>query len=199
MSTAESSSPARPGRPREASVDQRLHAAVLELLRVGGPAAITMDGVASASGVAKTSIYRRHANRGELLTAVLTQAIGVPDGPREGSVRDKIRAALERVWHQMGVVLGPGGLAAIVGNSDPEFTDLFRAALRPYVDVLVARIRDDVDAGVLRPDVDAEGVVSLMVGAYLGQLVLRGDVEPDWLDRSLEMLWTLMVQPAGGD
>ena len=42
-------------------------------------------------------------------------------------------------------------------------------------------------------------VVSLMVGAYLGQLVLRGDVEPDWLDRSLEMLWTLMVQPGPGD
>ena len=130
---------------------------------------------------------------------MLTEAIGVPDGPREGSVRDKIRAALERVWHQMGVVLGPGGLAAIVGNSDPEFTDLFRAALRPYVDVLVGRIRDDVAAGVLRPDLDAEGVVSLMVGAYLGQLVLRGDVEPDWLDRSLEMLWTLMVQPEPGD
>ena len=41
--------------------------------------------------------------------------------------------------------------------------------------------------------------MSLMVGAYLGQLVLRGDVEPDWLDRSLEMLWTLMVQPEPGD
>ena len=198
-SSSEPSSPARPGRPREASVDQRLHAAVLQLLRERGPGAITMDGVASASGVAKTSIYRRHANRGELLTAVLTEAIGVPDGPREGSVRDKIRAALERVWHQMGVVLGPGGLAAIVGNSDPEFTDLFRAALRPYVEALVGRIRDDVAGGLLRPDLDAEGVVSLMVGAYLGQLVLRGDVEPDWLDRSLEMLWTLMVQPEPGD
>lgn len=180
-------------------MDQRLHAAVLELLRERGPGAVTMDGVASASGVAKTSIYRRHANRGELLTAALTEAIGVPGVPREGTVRDKIRSALEQVWHQMGDVLGPGGLAAIVGNSDPEFTDLFRAALRPHVDVLVARIRDDVEAGLLRTDLDAEGVVSLMVGAYLGQLVLRGDVEPDWLDRSLEMLWTLMAQPVRED
>ena len=193
-SSSESSSPSRPGRPREASVDQRLHAAVLDLLRERGPGAVTVDGVASASGVAKTSIYRRHANRGELLTSALTDAIGVPDVPCEGSVRDKIRAALEQVWHQMGDVLGPGGLAALVGNSDPEFTDLFRAALRPYVDVLVARISDDVEAGLLRPDLDADGVVSLMVGAYFGQLVLRGDVEPDWLDRSLEMMWTLMAR-----
>ena len=187
---------ARPGRPREASLDQRLHAAVLELLRTGGPAAITVDAVTSASGVAKTSIYRRYANRGELLTAVLTAAIGRPDVPVEGEVREKIRAALDRVWHQMGDVLGPGGLAAIVGNTDPEFTDLFRAALRPYVDALVGRIRDDVDGGLLRPDLDAEGVVSLMVGAYLGELVRHGEVAPDWLDRSLEMLWALMARPA---
>ena len=196
VSTAEP--PARPGRPREAAVDERLQAAVLRLLRDGGPAAVTIDGVTSASGVAKTTIYRRHANRSELLRAVLSAAIGVPDVPREGSVRDKIRAALEQAWHQMGVVLGPGGLAAIVGNSDPEFTDLFRAALHPYVDVLVARVREDVDAGLLRPDLDAEGVVSLMVGAYLGELVLRGEVAPDWLDRSLELLWTLMARPEAG-
>jgi len=154
---------------------------------------VTVDAVASTSGVAKTSIYRRHANRAALLTAVLSDAIGTPDLPVEGDVRAKIRAVLEQVWHQMGEVLGPGGLAAVVGDRDPEFTDLFRAALRPYVDALVGRIRDDVAAGLLRPDLDAEGVVSLMVGAYLGELVRHGEVALGWLDRSLELLWTLMT------
>lgn len=174
-------------------MDQRLHAAVLELLRTGGPGTVTVDRVAATSGVAKTSIYRRHPNRSELLTAALSTAIGLPDLPEDGEVRDKIRAALEQAWHQMGVVLGRGGLAAIVGDTDPEFTGLFRAALQPYVDVLVRRIRADVDAGLLRADLDAEGVVSLMVGAYLGELVRRGEVAPAWLDRTLELLWALMV------
>lgn len=187
--------PAKPGRPRETSVDQRLHAAVLELLRKGGPGAVTMDGVASASGVAKTSIYRRHPHRADLLTAVLTNAIGVPEIPRTGSVRDKIRFVLEQAWQQMDAVLGPGGLAAIVGNSDPEFTHLFRAALAPHVEMLVSRIRQDVDAGLLRRDLDAEGVVSLMIGAYLGELVRHGNVDSHWLDRALELLWTLMAKP----
>ncbi|NPC44099.1 TetR/AcrR family transcriptional regulator [Nocardioides sp. zg-1230] len=191
MPATDSSS--RPGRPREASVDQRLHAAVLELLRTGGPGAVTVDRVAATSGVAKTSIYRRHANRSELLTAVLSTAIGLPDVPEEDEVRDKIRASLEQTWRQMGVVLGPGGLAAIVGDSDPEFTGLFRAALQPYVDTLVQLIRADVDAGLLRAGLDAEGVVSLMVGAYLGELVRRGEVAPAWLDRTLELLWVLMA------
>lgn len=192
MSGADSRSP-QPGRPREASVDQRLHDAVLALLRTGGPGTVTVDRVAATSGVAKTSIYRRYSNRSELLRAVLSTAIGLPDVAEDGEVRDKIRAALEQAWRQMAVVLGPGGLAAIVGDTDPEFTGLFRAALQPYVDVLVRRIRDDVDAGLLRAGLDAEGVVSLMVGAYLGELVRRGEVAPEWLDRTLELLWVLMV------
>lgn len=185
----------RPGRPRAASVDQRLHETVLQLLREGGPSAVTMDGVTSRSGVAKTTIYRRHANRSELLMSVLANAVSAPEVPREGSVRDRIRFALEQAWRQMDDVLGPGGLAALVANSDPEFTDLFRAALRPYVDMLVSRMREDVDAGLLRPELDADGVVSLMVGAYLGELVRHGHVEPGWLDRTIELLWILMAPP----
>jgi AcrR family transcriptional regulator len=154
-----------------------------------------MEGVAARSGVAKTSIYRRYRNRGDLLVAVLTEAIGVPGVPHEGTVREKIRFALEQAWHQMGGVLGPGGLAAIVSDQDPQFTELFRAALRPYVDALVERIEEDSSAGLLRAGLDADGVVSLMIGAYLGELVRRGRVDPGWLDRSMEMLWTIMVQP----
>ncbi|CAM3540182.1 TetR-like C-terminal domain-containing protein [Nocardioides zeicaulis] len=108
-------------------------------------------------------------------------------------MRDRIRFALEQAWRQMGDVLGPGGLAALVAGNDPEFTDLFRGALRPPVDMLVSRMREDVDAGLLRPGLDADGVVSLMVGAYLGELVRHGVVGPDWLDRTIEMLWALMA------
>jgi len=52
-------------------------------------------------------------------------------------------------------------------------------------DALVTRIREDAAAGPLRPDVDAEGVVSPVLGAYLGELVRRGRVSDDWMDRCL--------------
>jgi AcrR family transcriptional regulator len=196
MPSADSTpSPGKPGRPRAASVDQRLHETVLQLLREGGPSAVTIDGVTSRSGIAKTTIYRRHSNRSELLASVLENAVTAPEVPRDGSVRDKIRFALEQAWRQMDDVLGPGGLAALVANSDPEFTGLFRAALRPHVYMLVSRMREDMDAGLLRAELDADGVVSLMVGAYLGELVRHGEVEPGWLDRTIELLWTLMAPP----
>ena len=174
----------------------RLASAVLTLLRAGGPAAVTMEAVAAESGVAKTTVYRRHANRAELLTWVLSNAIGSPGPVPEGTVRDKIRFALERAWHQMSDILGPGGLAAIVMDADPEFTEAFRATLRPYDDALVARIRDDSRQGLLREEVDADGVVSLFLGAYLGELVRRGRVDDDWMDRCLDMIWTILVPTA---
>jgi hypothetical protein len=80
-------------------------------------------------------------------------------------------------------------------DSDPEFTELFRATLRPYDEALADRIREDARAGLIRADVDAEAVVSLFVGAYLGELVRHGLVDDRWLDRCLDLLWAALVAP----
>lgn len=181
------------GRPRESAIDQRLAEATLSLLRDAGPSAVTVERVALASGVSKTSIYRRHANRAELLTTVLQSAIGVPDIPAIGTGPEKLREALEQAWRQMSDVLGSGGLAALVGNSDPEFTELFRAAIRPYDDALVVHVEADASVGLLRSDVDADGVVTLLLGAYLGELLRRGRIAPDWLDRTLALMWVAIA------
>jgi AcrR family transcriptional regulator len=188
--------PRRRGRSRRPEVDRRVEAAVLSLVRAGGPAAVTVEGVAAESGVAKTTIYRRYANRAELLEKVLRNAIGTPVLPPEGTAREKISFGLEEAWRQMSDVLGPGGLAAIMMDADPEFTGLFRAALQPYNDALVARIREDSGSGLLRPDVDADGVVSLFTGAYLAELVRRGRVRKDWKDRCLDMMWVILAPQA---
>lgn len=185
----------RPGRPRQAEVDVKLQAAVLSLLRTRGPRAVTMEAVAAESGVAKTTIYRRYADRRELLRSVLTNAFEAPGPVPDGPVRDKVRFALERAWRQMEQILGPGGLAALVVNDDPEFSQLFRDTLRPYDQALVDEIREDSEAGLLRDDVDADGVVSLFLGAYLGELVRHGKVGKKWMDRSLDLIWALLAPP----
>ena len=79
----------------------------------------------------------------------------------------------------------------------PEFTDLFRATLRPYDEALAARIREDARAGLLRADVDAEAVVSLFVGAYLGELIRHGQVDERWIDRCLDLMWVALARPSG--
>jgi AcrR family transcriptional regulator len=175
----------------------RIHEATLGLLRKGGPATVTVEAVSEASGVAKTTIYRRYANRDELLRAALTAVIGDPGEPPGTDPRERIRWALEGTWRQMSEVLGPGGLGAVVGATDERFTKLFRGVIEPYADGLVALIRADVAAGKLRGDVDADAAVSLFVGAYLGELVRRGTVDGTFADRCLHLMWVAMT--GGGD
>jgi AcrR family transcriptional regulator len=177
-------------------VDERIEAATLSLLGTGGPAAVTVEAVAQESGVARTTICRRYTHCAELLTTVLGHAIGTPELPPACTVRDKIRFALQETWRQMSDVLGPGGVSAIVMDADTQSIELFRAALRPYSDSLVALIAADSREGLLRPDVDADGTVSLFLGAYLGELVRRGRVDDDWLDRCLDMMWLVLAVPA---
>ena len=57
-------------------------------------------------------------------------------------------------------------------------------------------IRSDVAAGVLRPDLDAGAMVSVLIGAYLGELVRRGRVDEGFSDRCLDLMWVAMT---GGD
>jgi AcrR family transcriptional regulator len=187
----------RPGRPRDADTDRRIQGAALGLLHDRGPTAVTVEAVAASSGIAKTTIYRRYSDRRDLLRAALTAVIGDPGEPPVADPRGKIRWAMDLTWQQMVDVLGPGGLAAVVANTDPAFTDLFRSVLTPYTAALVALIRADVGAGLLRADLDPDAVVSLLVGAYLGELVRRGTVEEGFADRCLDLLWVAMTGDRG--
>ncbi|MEX0914383.1 MAG: TetR/AcrR family transcriptional regulator [Wenzhouxiangellaceae bacterium] len=59
-----------PGRPIDLSKDRDILAAGRALLFEDGPQAVTMEAVARKAGVAKPTLYRRYANRDELLAAV---------------------------------------------------------------------------------------------------------------------------------
>jgi AcrR family transcriptional regulator len=154
---------------------------------------VTIEAVTASSGVAKTTIYRRYADREALLRAALAALIGDPGEPPDTDPRGKIRWALDGAWHQMAGVLGPGGLAAVIGNTDERFTELFRNILAPYADALVALIRDDISAGKLRQELDAEATVSLFLGAYLGELLRVGAVDDGFKDKCLQLMWVAMT------
>jgi AcrR family transcriptional regulator len=166
-----------------------LQEATLALLREGGPSAVNVQAVAGRSGVAKTSIYRRYADRDDLLRAAISSVATPPgEAPVEG-IRARLTWALGQVHTILGDVLGPGGVAALVDDREPEFTALVRQLLDPYTAALSRLIDDDIAAGRLRSDLDADAVVSVMVGSYLGELVRHGRVRRDWLPRCVDLLW----------
>ena len=54
-------------------VEDGIAESTLHLLRTGGPRAVTVEAVAAHSGIAKTTIYRRHPNRRDMLSSALSQ------------------------------------------------------------------------------------------------------------------------------
>lgn len=199
VGTPGSPTSARPGRPRREQTSRSIHQAALELLRRGGPGAVTIEAIAAESGVAKTTIYRRHADREAVLRAALEAVMTPPREAPGDTPREKIRWALDAAWRQTAELLGRGGLSALVAGTRPQFSDLFRSVLTPYTDALADLIRADAAAGTLRPDLDVDAVVSLLFGAYLGELVRRGQVSEGFSERCVDLIWAALVREGGSD
>jgi len=92
----------------------------------------------------------------------------------------------------MSEVLGRGGVSAILGNTQPGFTRLFRSVLAPYTTRLVELIRADMVAGELRGDLDPDTVVSLLIDNSLGELVRRGRVDKGFSEKCVDLIWVAM-------
>jgi AcrR family transcriptional regulator len=182
--------PDRPtrGRPRQPDVDRRILDASGDLIRERGPGAVHIDAVAARSGVARTTIYRRYRDRRELLTATLDRITGPGGPPVGGDVRDRLRRELERIREVLDQGLGRGGVAAVLTDADPEFTQALRSSLARHLEPLLQAIAEDAAQGWIRADVDPDALVNLAFGAYLGEVLRYGAERRDWLDRTLDLL-----------
>ncbi len=161
-------------------VGARILDAALQLLRSRGPRAVTMQSVTETTGIAKTTLYRRHPNRRALLSAALERLAPQPrvdpKADREGRLRWAVTQSIDVIVNG----IGPGGFAALLTDEDPEFSEVFRAILaahrRPAVEIL------DHDEG------DGDAVVDMIVGSYIAQFARRGSVGTDWADRVVAVL-----------
>jgi AcrR family transcriptional regulator len=80
--------------PRSVQVVESVRAAVLAELARAGFAGLTIDGVARAAGVNRTTIYRRWPSKGALLAAVVEPMLDSLDDPDTGSLRADLLALL---------------------------------------------------------------------------------------------------------
>ena len=190
------SEPATRGRPRRAETDQRLMRATAELLREKGPAGGTIEAVASRSGVARTTIYRRFDSRRQLIEAAIDPVVDRPLPPLRLALEDKVRWVLEQVAELFETGLGRGAVAAIISDSDPDFTGALREALERRLDALRAQIAEDIDAGRVDQHVEPDAVIGLLFGAHLGEVLRHGQPRKGWTDDTVALLTkALEVRP----
>lgn len=180
----DSSSRQTPDRPlRRTGVrkpTERVRRAVLESAReiIGsrGFSAFTVDELVSRSGISKMTIYRWWSNRSAVAMDVLLDEAG-PNEPilHEGSALDNLRTHLENAGR---FIAGQSGalLAGIVADAqhNEELSNALRTRyLSKRRSMTVELLRRAVQEGDLRPDVDPEVIVDLLIGPLYYRLLLR--------------------------
>ena len=167
------------GRPRSVEADQAILDATLRMLGTHGVAGMTIEGVAAAAGVGKTTIYRRWPTKNDLIRAAISDIVPRGDPPDTGSMAGDMAALAETQRKR----LAGSKLAGIVPRllaesmSDPELHgDYVDRVINPFRDLLRLFIERGIERGELRPDLEVEALVDLLHAIPVYKILLsRGD------------------------
>ncbi|KUI22746.1 TetR family transcriptional regulator [Mycobacterium sp. GA-1285] len=170
-------------------VDDSITDAALALLRNRGPKSVTVEAVAARSGIAKTTIYRRHRDRRDMLSAALSQVTSPEPLGASTAAPDRFRWLIAEAVKAIEVGIGFGGLAAMLTDDDPDFTKLFRRILVKQRAELTAVIDAAEADGSFRADLDGATLIDAVVGAVIAERARAGRVARDWEARLFDLLW----------
>jgi AcrR family transcriptional regulator len=164
------------GRPRDPSRDEAIIDATIDVLVREGYDRLSMEGVATAAGVGKATVYRRWSSKAELVIdamATLKPAIDTIDtGTLDGDLELMVTAScsphsqrLQRVMLSICSAL----------PREPELLEAFRTR---FTEPRIARITDMLERargrGELGPDVDAAMAASLVPSLMLQRALMTG-------------------------
>lgn len=158
------------GRPRDPDISERLISAALEEYAQTGWAAFTMQRVAQRAGVGKSALYRRWADREQLLVASI-ESVALPLATTldSGSLRDDLADAATRILRHF---LDPMGWATLRISVDSA-VDL--TTLDPFQERIIRALNSGVteiftratDRGEIAPEVPIRPLVESLFGSLL--------------------------------
>jgi AcrR family transcriptional regulator len=181
------------GRPRSVEADRAIFEATRRLLGEVGYHGLTVEGVAAEAGVAKTTIYRRHANKAVLVLDSMGQAArDTPTPlPDTGTFRDDLVAVAVLVRDEIAPSSPSSVGAALLAEAgeDPAVAE----RLRTFADFRFEQGRDVYTRaqarGELRADVDWRFVAELVVGwIFHASTVSRRTPGDEQLERAVDVL-----------
>lgn len=186
---------------------ERAHAAVIQaavdIFLEQGVAALTVEAVAARSGVAKTTIYRRWANRDELLLEVFGQfSLGLELPPVELPPQERVRRVARAMTAALATPKWRRALPAFLSAATQRHE---LAALHDRIQAHQARVvstvlGDAVNAGALPRDTDRGEAVMVLLGPLLTAALMQPDLlTPHFADRLVDRLFLvapLLSSPA---
>ncbi len=170
------------GRPRSAEADGAILQATLELLVHEGLRGVSIERVATAADVAKTTIYRRYRSKSDLVVAALgllafPASSALPDtGTSRGDYLELIRGRFARAPASRWNLLMPRLVVDSAG--DPELRELVdRLLVVPGRERIGDILRRGIARGELAQGLDVELATDVLVGPLVYRLlVARGEI-----------------------
>ncbi|GLY72179.1 TetR/AcrR family transcriptional regulator [Actinoallomurus iriomotensis] len=185
-----------PGRPRSERADKAIVEATVDLLaEEGGVAGVSIEAVAARAGVGKTTIYRRWPNKEALIIDALAALKEPFPAPVGASVREDLIAIAQAFVSNKTDKKRLDCYWSIMGGAEryPELMARFtREVIEPRRDVIRTVLRRGVTAGELRPDLDVETALWLIMGALAqrARAFGAGPVPDDFAARVVDALMT---------
>ena len=181
-----------PGRPRDAAVDTAVLAAARELLVASGYGSVTVEAIARRAGVGRPTIYRRWANKAELVFDALFEQTETAPIPSSGNLTTDLMSVAEIVAGDMASPAAAQALVAVMADvgTDGEIAIRVRElAILPRVAELAVIIERAQDQGTVRRDVDPALVLHALAGVlYYHAAVLCQAMTGDLIDSVTHLL-----------
>jgi AcrR family transcriptional regulator len=191
--------PAPRGRPRHPDTDRAILAATFRQLVEVGYGGLSVEAVAAAAGVAKTTIYRRYPTKRDLVIAALQVEVPLPEISTTGDLRTSLRDAVHTVVHRMvdsGALRILGSLL-VEANREPELLAMFRERLlEPRRNLIADLLQAGIERGELRPDLDPLVVTEMLAGATIAHHAILGQpLSAEWIDALVDHIWAATRAP----
>ena len=146
--------------------------ATVDLLQEVGYGRLTIEAVATRSGVAKSTIYRHWDGKADLVTDAFTTLKQRSPEPPPGPVRDRVTAILTSIVDRFSTPAQPD-LACVMpalidaAERDPEMAGLSRLLAEESARPLRQVLDEGVAAGELPPGTDTALLADSLVGPIM--------------------------------
>jgi AcrR family transcriptional regulator len=165
----EATARSRPGRPRDARLDEALFRSALEVFLERGYSATTFTEVARRAGVGTPALYRRWPNKAAMAIDLFYRELRESPIPPTSSIRQdlieflrtRIRQARRPLARQVVLPL------LLEGLYDRRVEETIGGRMSEYPKPLLLRIGSAVEARTLRLTIDPTRLLDLLVGTVV--------------------------------
>jgi len=187
------------GRPRSAEKDAAILRAALELLASQGFVRMTLDQVAAAAGVSKSTIHLRWKSKGNLVTAALESARMAEAPPTTGDTRADLTAVLEDFAATVRQVRGMALIGTCLAEEahTPELLAMLRErTVLPRRALLRGLLEQARDRREIRADADLEAAVSALLGPFYADYMAGRSDRTGWAADAVDLTLAGLQPPA---